>query len=154
MFCNLSFKEGFEMGAQIATILAMAFAGWALLIGARAIKLQTKAIDLQRDATQLGLFSDFVKRIFDLEEKRNEYEKEGRIGEWCIQVLGNLEYFAYLANKEYLALELVKQYKGMIVEYHDNVLLKQKDTLAGYLKEDPEAFSELKKLYVNLMQIP
>ena len=142
-----NWKDVFEMGAQIATVLAMAFAGWALLVGARAIKLQTKAIDLQRNATQLSLFSDFGKRIFDLEEKRNDFEKKDKIAEWCVLVLGHLEYLAYLVNKGHLALELAWQYKGMFIEYHDNVLIRQQDKLAACLKEDPEAFSELKELY-------
>lgn len=146
----LSYKELFEMSAQIATVLAMGFAGWAIWINARATKLQTAAIDLQRKATQLSLFSDFGKRIVDLEEKRNDYEEKGKIGEWCVLVLGHLEYLAYLVNKEYLALEMAEQYKGMIVDYYDNVWIKQKETLSGYIKEDPEALSELTRLYEKL----
>ncbi len=148
----LTWKEVFEMSAQIATILAMGFAGWMIWINAKAIRLQTEAIDLQRKATQISLFSDFGKQIFNLEEKRNEYKEKDRIIEWCIQVLMRLEYLAYLVNNDHLPFEMAEQYKGMIIEYYDNILIKEKKALAKFIKDEPEAFSELKKLYERFKQ--
>ena len=85
----------FEMGAQIATILAMVFAGWAILHSAAATKLQ-------RNAIQTGLIADFYKRLSEIQEMREDYEEKGKIGVWCVQILGHLEYLAFMVNNKFI----------------------------------------------------
>lgn len=142
MYYCFSFKEVFEMGAQLATILAVGFAGWALWHSASATRLQ-------RDAIQTSLFADIYRRITEIEGQRKNYSEEN-IGEWCVLILGHLEYFSCLVNNGYISMKLVELYRNMIIDYHDSVLINQGEVLKQYYKEQPETFSELRKLVMRL----
>ena len=138
----MCFQQAVEMGAQVATVLAMGFAGWA-------IWQNTKATRMQKKTMESSLFSDFYKTLLSIDEKRPPDNDES-IGEWCVSLLGHLEYFAFLVNDGYISVNFADLYSDMIFDYYDNVLIRQAEALDDYYKGTPGTFSELRKLVAKL----
>ncbi|HUU29379.1 MAG TPA: hypothetical protein VM123_16370 [archaeon] len=144
--CFSSYKELFDMLAQIATVLAMGFAGWALFISARATKLQ-------RDAIQTTLFSDFYKSASEILSQRpasDDHQDKNGIGAWCVMFLAHLEYLASLVRRNHISFKLAETYRATILAWCDDVLFGQPEALKEHYQHDPEAFSDLKWLYAEL----
>lgn len=99
---------------------------------------------------QVTLLADFIARATELLDKQKEYEKEGKLGFFCVLFLGHLEWLAYLVNNDYLSFEMADLYRGMVINWYEKVLIKQKDVLSEYLEEHPQSFSELESLYQKM----
>ena len=141
----LCHKEVIGMYAQIAVVVAVFFSAWAICTGAKAIKLQ-------RNAIQTGLFADFYKTALEIKLREDEFARANKVGEWCVLFLGHLEYLACLVNKEHISMDLAKSYRGIIIDWHDDVLVGQKEKLKEYYKDHPQTFSELEILYQKLKE--
>jgi len=141
MFIEIVKEE--PMIIQWVAIASAIFAGIALLFNAFAFKKQ------QRNS-QLILLRDFVAKNVDLLDKQREYEKQKKIGDFCVIFLGHLEWLAYLVNNKFIPLKMADLYRGLIINWYEKVRIGQEDVLADYIEGQPLAFSELDKLYKKL----
>lgn len=133
------------MDIEIVAIFSACFAGGALIWNGFIFRREQKN-------AQVKLLADFLFKAVELQDKEKDYIKEGKVADWCLLFLSHLEYLAYLVNKGYLPIEMTDLYRGMVITWYEEYLIKQKDTLLQYTVDRPQAFSELKALYEKLKE--
>jgi hypothetical protein len=101
----------------------------------------------QQKNTQVKLLEEFSSRYFSLIDRQEEYRKLNKIGQFSVLFLNHLEWFAYLVNNKHLPYKMAEIYQGIIVNWYERVVVKQKDALKDYYEDQPKGFSELGKLY-------
>ena len=131
------------MIVQWVAIASAIFAGIALLLNYFAFKKQQRNV-------QAGLLVEFSSRYLELVDKQKEYREKGKKGEYAVLFLNFLEWLAYTVNNKYLSFDLAEIYKGVIINWYEKVWIRQEENLSGYLEDQPNKFSELKKLYEEL----
>lgn len=124
---------------QIATIVTTILAGIALGLNYILFRKNLKH-------QQATLLAELVSKNLAFFEKQKEFEKAGKLGEFCVIFLNQLELIAYLINNEYIPLEMSQIYKALFQYWYDEVLMKQRDKLSKYHQDQPEAFKEIEKL--------
>jgi hypothetical protein len=126
---DMSCQEIVTMCADIATVGAMIFAGWAIL-------MTRNSINLQRKSTQAQLFSDI-----SLEDIKRWYER----------LFNAWEYFAFFVNRKEISPEMSKYYRSGIITYVKRLSTKKEysDLLEQYKKRPKEEFCELRQYYKN-----
>jgi len=128
---------------QCIGIASAIFAGTGLLLNYCAFRKQQKNI-------QVNLLEVFSSRYLVLVDKREEYLRQNKIGQYQVLFLNHLEWFAYLVNHKYLPLEMAEIYQGIIVNWYDKVIVEQGHILKDYYEDQPKGFSEIEKLYRKL----
>ncbi len=127
------------MVTQYVAIVAAVFAGIALFFNYFAFRKQQKN-------TKVNLLADFSTRFFDLFHKQKDYE----VGQFNVQVLNLLEWFAYMLNHKYLDFGMSEMYHGVIINWYHKVRLGQKEVLKGYMEDQKYKFCELDEFYKKL----
>ena len=127
------------MTYQIATIATTIFAGVALILNYFLFK---RGLEQQ----QANLLTELITKNLTFLEKQKEYEEKGRLGEFFVIFLNQLELIAYLINNNYIPFRMSNIYQGFIKGWHQRVLVDQKDKFKKYHIPQPEAFKEIKKL--------
>jgi hypothetical protein len=125
---------------QYVAIASAIFAGVGLFLNYFSFRRQQKNL-------QVNLLEDFASRYFSLIDKQEEYRKQNKIGQFSVLFLNHLEWFAYLVNNKHLPFRMAEIYQGIIINWYEKVLIKQKDVLKDYYEEQSKGFSELDKLY-------
>jgi hypothetical protein len=140
----MSCQEIVTMCADIATVGAMIFAGWAIL-------MTRNSINLQRKSTQAQLFSDISSRIRELEDQFAGCVSLEDIKRWYERLFNAWEYFAFFVNRKEISPEMSKYYRSGIITYVKRLSTKKEysDLLEQYKKRPKEEFCELRQYYKN-----
>jgi hypothetical protein len=130
----MSCQEIVTMCADIATVGAMIFAGWAIL-------MTRNSINLQRKSTQAQLFSDISSRIRELEDQFAG----------CVSLEDIKRWYERLFNAWEISPEMSKYYRSGIITYVKRLSTKKEysDLLEQYKKRPKEEFCELRQYYKN-----
>lgn len=160
MFCLYSFmmahKAMIEMLANIGVVIAVLFSGWALLYSARAAKLQTEAINLERNSIDIqikslkaGIFNDILRGINEIINQEPS-SKDNKKERWFCNLYNAFELYAFYANRFYIDSEMARYLKGFIGTYNGRV--KDCPALVEMFKTDqsPDEYKELRKLCPDL----
>ena len=119
-------KEVISMFANIGTLIAVGFA-------ARALFVNAKAVRLQREASQTQIFHNISQEINLLLKEENDHIDDQRQDKityenWLDRMLTALEYYAFYANRDYLAKEMSEFYMPDI-EHFCNQATKYPDLM-------------------------
>lgn len=142
--CSLQINEVITMFANIGTVIAVGFA-------AKAIFLNARAVNLQRDSNQVSLFNDVSSRINQLLDQWPACEKKEDRIMWYERLFSAFEYFSFFANKKKIPLEMRTYYKSGIKTYVNRLATNEdySSLFDVYKKRPKEQFSELREYYKN-----
>jgi hypothetical protein len=143
-------KEILDVLAKFATSIAVIFSAVALILNARAIRLQRRSL-------QANLFNDIKRRISELEDQHSKIEQSDleKLEGWYYRMICAFESFAFYANRDFLDKDMVEFYATGIEHYIER--LKKFPKLLAHFgkkrKEGPE-LCELAKYYLNVLKKP
>lgn len=128
----------------------MSIEQWATIIsgGAAAIALIFNSFTFwkQKRSTDAALLANITDRFFELEEKRKEYGEEKK-NQYDFLYLNFLEWFSYLVNMKYIPFRMAEIYQNTITYKYEYWSKNKENIQTVMVKNLPEEFSELKRLY-------
>lgn len=138
--------EILKFAAKLAAPLASILAAVALILNARAFRLQKRSM-------QANLFNDIRRRIDDLEDQHSEIEQGEmkKLEIWYERLFNAFENYAFYVNHGYLEKEMTEFYAIGISQF---IKRAQKfPSLIEYFKTRKKGqFSELEKYCLKLLK--
>lgn len=106
---------------EVITVLANLATVAAVIFAARALYLNARAIKLQKETSQAGLFHKITEGINKITAEQKECERRGEeaILNWYQRLINSFEYYAFFANKDLLTPEMATYYKSAVISYVD-----------------------------------
>jgi hypothetical protein len=139
--------EILELAAKIATPLAAIFAAIALILNARAIRLQRKSL-------RANLFNDIRRRVENLEDQFDDIKADDKekMEAWYFRLFNVFESFAFYANHGYLEKEMVHYYEVGIDDCTNRLIENYPDLIAYFKKRHSGEFCELEQYFRTVLE--